>query len=134
MKIGVDIMENGIMLITYLIKHISLYDLDKDERKQYYLNQNYVCLVESSKEGEMQNLAKALKSKVCFIDLNMLMLGEEMDMTINMNDLNIIISLDSLIRLYQFGMYYLDIFTTTMFNVESEKYILQQQLNKKMIE
>ena len=134
MKIGVDIMENGIMLITYLIKHISLYDLDKDERKQYYLNQNYVCLVESSKEGEMQNLNKALKSKVCFIDLNMLMLGEEMDMTINMNDLNIIISLDSLIRLYQFGMYYLDIFTTTMFNVESEKYILQQQLNKKMIE
>ena len=134
MKIGVDIMENGIMLISYLIKHISLYDLDKDERKQYYLNNNYACLVESSKEGEANSLNKALKSKVCFIDLNMLMLGEELDMIINMNDLNIIISLDSLLRLYQFGMYYFDIYTTTMFNVENENFLYQKELNKKMLE
>ena len=133
-KVEVDIMVDGIMLIYFLIKHISLNDVDKDERKQLYLNPNYVCLVESTKEnqiGSYNNFDK--KSKYCFIELYLLMLGEEKDITINMNDLHIIFSLNSMIRLYQFGMYYFEIYSITMFNVENEKIILQRSLNKSLI-
>ena len=134
-KVEVNIMTDGIMLICLLIKHILLSDVDKDERKQLYLNPNYLRLIESSKEDEMgkfSNLDK--KSKYRFIDLKMLMMGEEMDMTINMDDLHIIISLDSILRLYQFGMYYLEIYIDTMFKVETENYAFQQDLKKRMLE
>ena len=122
-KVEVNIMTDGIMLICLLKKHISLSDVDRDERKDLILNRNFVCLIESSEEDKMgnyNNLDK--KTKYCFIDLKMLMLGEEIDMTINMNDLHIIISLNSILRLYQFGMYYLEQFTNKMFEVDSEKY------------
>ena len=132
-KVEVDIMLDGIMFINFLIKHIILNDVDRDQTKQLYLNKNYICLVESAKEGQMGSYNnKDLQTKYCFIDLNMLMLGEEMDITINMNDLHIILSLDSILRLYQFGMYYLEIFSTTMFKVESEKFALQQKLEKEI--
>ena len=134
-KVQVDIMADGVMLIGFLIKHIILRDVDRDEAKQFYLNDNYKNIVESAKEGEMGtfNINNAQKTKYCFIDLKMLMLAEEMDMVINMNDLNIILSLDSLLRLYQFGMYYLDIYSTTIFNVENEKIILQQEMQDKLL-
>ena len=136
MKIEVDIMLDGVMLIGFLIRHIILSDVDKDETKQYYLNPNYLCLVESAKEGEMgsYNNMKDQKAKYCFIDLSMLMLGEEMDITINMNDLHIIISLNSLIRLYQFGMYYLEVYSNTNYDVESQKFVGEQKLQKKLKE
>ena len=69
----------------------------------------YVCLIENAKEGQMGTYGTTEESKSCFIDMTMLMLGEEMDMFINMNDLQIVLTLNSLLRLYQFGMYYLDI-------------------------
>ena len=134
-KVEVNMMTDGIMLICFLIKHISLSDVDRDERKDLILNRNFVCLIESSEEDKMgnyNNLDK--KTKYCFIDLKMLMLGEEIDMTINMNDLHIIISLNSILRLYQFGKYYLEQYTNKMFEVDGEKYELQQEFNKKMIE
>ena len=135
-KVQVDIMADGVMLIGFLIKHIILRDVDRDEAKQFYLNDCYKSIVESAKEGQMGtfNINNAQKTKYCFIDLSMLMLGEEMDMIINMNDLHIILSLDSLLRLYQFGMYYLDIYSTSVFNVESERIILQQELQRKLLE
>ena len=126
--IEVDIMLDGIMFINFLIRHIILRDEDRDEAKQYLLNQNFRRLIESAKEGQMGTYkSKEQNNKYCFIDLNMLMLGEEMDININMNDLHIIISLDSLLRLYHFGMYYLDIYQTTMFNVETQRYAFQQE-------
>ena len=133
-KIEVDIMIDGIMLIGFLIRHIILNDVDKDETKQYYLNPNYICLVESAKEGQMgtYNSMKDQQTKYCFIDLTMLMLGEEMDMTINMNDLHIIMSLNSILRLYQFGMYYLEKYTITNYNVENDRILLEQELKNKM--
>ena len=134
-KIEVDIMLDGIMLIGFLIRHIILRDVDKDERKQLILNPHYTCLVESAKEGQMGGYNnKDQQNKYCFIDLSMLMLGEEMDMVINMNDLHIIFSLSSILRLYQFGMYYLEVFTSTNYNVESERMALQQEFSKKLLE
>ena len=133
-KVEVDIMLSGIMLICLLIKHISLVDVDKDERKQLYLNRDYVTLIESAKEGQMGNYGSTQESKFCFIDLNMLMLGEEMDMLINMNDLHIIISLNTIIRLYQFGMYYLEIFTQENFHSETEKFLAEKEFKKKLQE
>ena len=133
-KVGVNIMLNGVMLIELLIKHISLSDVDKDERKQLYLNPNYVCLIESAKEGQMGNYGTTLESKTCFIDLTMLMLGDELDMIINMNDLHIIISLDTIIRLNQFGMYYLDIFTQENFHTETDKFLIEKEYKKKLKE
>ena len=134
-KVEVDIMLDGIMLIGFLIRHIILSDMDKDEKKQLILNPNYTCLVESTKESQMGNYNnKDQQTRYCFIDLSMLILGEEMDMVINMNDLHIIFSLSSILRLYQFGMYYLEVYTTTTFNVESDRIALQQDFYKKMLE
>ena len=134
-KVEVDIMLDGIMLICFMIKHIILNDLDKDERKQFYLNHNYICLVESAKEGQMGNFNNInQQTKYCFIDLNMLILGDEVDMTINMNDLHIILSLNSIIRLYQFGMYYLEIYSSKIIDVEIEKNEMDKELNEKMKE
>ena len=135
-KVEVDIMLDGVILLGLLIKHIILSDVDKDERKQFYLTPHYRNLVESAKEGQMGtfNINNSQNAKYCFIDLTMLILGEEIDMVINMNDLHIIMSLDSLLRLYQFGMYYLEIFITNNFNVENEKISLQQEFQKKVFE
>ena len=133
-KVEVDIMLSGIMLICLLIKHISLKDIDKDAGKRLFLNPDYVTLIESAKEGQMGNYNSGQESKFCFIDMNMLMLGEEMDMFINMNDLHIIISLDTLLRLYQFGMYYLDIFTQENFHSETEKFLAEKEFRKKLVE
>ena len=132
-KVEVDIMVDGVMLINFLIRHIILNDVDKNERKQLYVHPNYTCLIESTKEGQMGSYSSQnQKIKYCFIDLNMLMLGDEIDMTINMNDLHIMISLDSLIRLYQFGMYYLEIFTTMNFDVETENLVMQRNFQKEL--
>ena len=133
-KVGVNIMLNGIMLIEFMIKHISLSDVDKDEKKQLYLNPNYVCLIENAKEGQMGNYGTTQESKSCFIDLTMLMLGDELDMIINMNDLHIIISLNTLLRLYQFGMYYLDIFTLENFHTETDKFLVEKAYKKRLKE
>ena len=51
-----------------------------------------------------------------------------------MNDLNIILSLDSILRLYQFGMYYLEVYSSSIFHVENEKVLLELELKKKMLE
>ena len=134
MKVEVNIMDNGIMLIGFLIRHIILNDVDKNERKQLYVHPNYTCLIESTKEGQIGSYNyKNQQTKYCFIDLNMLILGDEIDMTINMNDLHIMISLDSIIRLYQFAMYYFEIYTTSNFNVESENMELQQNFQKEIL-
>ena len=82
--------------------------------------------------GKFSNLDK--KSKYRFIDLKLLIMGEEKDMTINMDDLHIILSLNSILRLYQFGMYYFGIYSDTMFKVETEDYAFQQDLKKKILE
>ena len=134
-KVEINIMEDGIILILLLIKHIILKDKDKNELKQPYLNENYERLIESAKEGQMGNYNKKdNQSKYCFIDLSLLILGEEMDIRINMNDLHIILSLDSIIRLSQFGMYYLEVLTSTLFDVEIDRFILQKEFDNKMIE
>ena len=131
-KVGVNILLNGVMMINFLIKHIILSDVDRDETKQLYLHPNYICLIESAKEGQMGNSGSYQDSKFCFIDLDMLMLGDELDMVINMNDLQIVLTLNSILRLYQFGMYYLEIYTTEMFNVEIDKYIFERNYNINM--
>ena len=133
-KVEVDIMLTGIMLIGLIIKHISLTDVDKDERKQLYLCPEYITLIESAKEGQMGNYGSEQDSKYCFIDLNMLMLGEEMDMFINMNDLHIIITLNTIERLNQFGMYYLDVFTQENFHTDTERFLAEKQFKKKLAE
>ena len=133
LKVEVNVMVDGIMLINFLIRHIILSDVDKNERKELYVHPNYTCLIESTKEGQMGSYnSQNQQTKYCFIDLNMLILGDEIDMTINMNDLHIMISLDSIIRLYQFGMYYFEKYTTKNFDVENENLTLQNNFQKEM--
>ena len=57
-----------------------------------------------------------------------------MDMFINMNDLHIIISLNTIERLNQFGMYYLDVFTQENFHTDTEIYLAEKQIKKKFEE
>ena len=132
-KTGVSIMLNGIMLIDFSIKHIVLKDTDKNELGKLYLDEMYVCLIENAKEGQMGTYGTTEESKSCFIDMTMLMLGEEMDMFINMNDLQIVLTLNSLLRLYQFGMYYLDCFTREMYHVQTENYLAEKNYKKQLL-
>ena len=125
-KVEVDIMLNGIMFIYLLIKHIILSDKDADKGGKVFINNCYSSLIESTKENQIGSYGPSQESKYCFIDLNLLMLGEEMDIFINMNDLHIMISLNSILRLMHFGLYYLELFTQENFYTETEKYLSER--------
>ena len=126
-KVEVDIMLNGIIFVCLLIQKICLSDLDKDMNKVLYLNKEYQFLIKSPKIGNIVNNGIIQESKNCFIDLNLLMLGDEMDIFINMNELQIMISLDTITRLYQFGMHYYGVFATEKYYVEIKKYQMKKK-------
>ena len=52
----------------------------------------------------------------------------------NMNDLHIIITLNTIERLNQFGMYYLDVFTQENFHTDTERFLAEKQFKKKLAE
>ena len=133
LKFEFFIIESGDMMVKLVIKDIGLFDKDKEEinninydenninninttKKKLVINKNFTNLIKSSEQLDEDNLmgkiddGSNIKEKQGFIIINYLYRVELDDMTINieMNNLNITLSFDSLKRIYQFSMYYLD--------------------------
>ena len=136
LKFEFFIIESGDMMVKLIIKDIGLFDKDKEEinsinfdenninninninttKKKLKINKNFSYLIKSSEQSSEDSLMDKkddesnIKEKQGFIIINYLYRVELDDMTINitMNNLNITFSFDSLKRLYQFSMYYLD--------------------------
>ena len=132
LKVECDITESGSLVVTVLVKNIALYDYDKDEKKEDVINKFYQCLIKSAKENEEGRLVmsedegkekKENDRNISFIDYQLLMVGDKLDNIVNINDLHIIASLESLLHMYQFSMYYVGIYTDTMRDIEIRKNI-----------
>ena len=92
--------EPGDMLIGIKISNINLFDNDLDVNKQPLTTDNFRCLI-SSTQNDNQSY---------FLDIVYLGIKEtnSSEITLEMNKLVMCISFDSLVRLYRFGMFYLD--------------------------
>ena len=110
-------MDNGDMLTLLRMHNISLYDNDIDENKYSMVEQPFQCLINSQRTSN--------NDKVGFIDMTILYRtkGEAkfVDTIIDMNNLNIIISFDSLLRIYQFMMYYYDKYNEKMYEMTHQE-------------
>ena len=94
--------------------------IKKNKIKKKLIKDNFSCLIKSSKEKEEENnninneikfdTETDIKEKESFIIIKYLYKVNVQDtlIDIEMNNLNITISFDSLKRMYQFSMYYLD--------------------------
>ena len=122
LKVECDITENGSLVVKVLVKNISLYDFDKDEKKRETISPYYQCLIESAQEDESGRLIKKQEgnedTNISFIDYQLLIIGDELNNIVNINDLHIIASLESLLHMYQFSMYYVGIYLDTMKDAE----------------
>ena len=107
------LMDNGDMLTLFRMNNIGLFDLDIDENKYPYVEQPFQCLIKSDKKSQ--------DNKVGFIDMTNLYRTyeekKEIDTIFDMNNLNIIISFDSLLRIYQFMMYYYEKYNEKMYEI-----------------
>ena len=112
MSIVFDMTSEGDMIFNMNISNIGLYDKDLTIKKAKLVNKHFECLVESfpnknKNKNDNNNNNNALKHQsfinILFYYINEISLSETV---IVMNNLNIVISLDSILRLYQFGMYY----------------------------
>ena len=108
-----SITEKEDMLVNLKINDIGLSDLDIDLKKNKILHNRFTCLIRSL-NNEQNKRPFFRKLKEGFIDIQYLYKkeAEEMDTFVNLYNLNIIISFDSLLRMYQFSMYYLDKYTS----------------------
>ena len=131
-KFSIDcyFMDNGDILTLIRMNNIGLFDLDIDENKYPYVEQNFQCLINSKKKSDYE---KSEDDKIGFIDMTNLYrtIGEkkEIDTIFDMNNLNIIISFDSLLRIYQFMMYYYDKYNEKMYEVS---HMNDKKTNKKI--
>ena len=111
-------MKNGDMLTLLKMNNISLYDEDVDEKKYACVEQPFQCLINADEKINED------RDKIGFIDMTNLyrVFGEakEIDTIFDMNNLNIIISFDSLIRIYQFMMYYYEKYNEKMFEISHQ--------------
>ena len=107
-------MDNNDMLTLIRMKNIYLYDKDRNEKKYNIISEQFQCLINSSK-----NINNNTNS---FIDMTSLYRkingASKIDTIFDMNDLNIIISFDSLLRIYQFMMYYYEKYNEKMYEIE----------------
>ena len=136
LKIEYFIVETGDMMVKLVINDIGLFDKDKEEIENYLPNEEnniintesikkkskkdlihkkFNCLIKSFTEEIEENEIKednfeTERKQEGFIIITYIYRVQFEDANINiiMNNLNIIISYDSLKRNYQFSMYYLD--------------------------
>ena len=82
------------------ISNVGLYDKDLSINKEKLINPHFDCLVESNKV-ESQNTNSFITILFCYIKTT-----NKSETIIDINNLNIVIGLDSILRLYLFSMYY----------------------------
>ena len=116
-------MDNNDMLTMLRMNNIYLFDKDIDEKKNSVLIEQFQCLINSS-QNENNN-------KISFIDMTSLYRkidsATEIDTIFDMNDLNIIISFDSILRIYQFMMYYYDKYNEMVYEINHPKELIDLQ-------
>ena len=121
-------MDNNDILTLLSMKNIYLYDKDIDTKKNSIIKEQFQCLINSSKS--IRN------NKMSFIDMTSLYRkingATEIDTMFDMNDLNIIISFDSLLRIYQFMMYYYDKYNEKMYEIEHSKDVNKKKNSKRL--
>ena len=136
LKVECDIAENGSLVVKVLVKNIALYDFDKDEKKIPEINPLFQCLIESAQEDEAGRLIKKEGDRenkdqnISFIDYQLLIIGDELNNFVNINDLHIIASLESLLHMYQFSMYYVWVYLDTMKDAEIIKNMEIEKQNR----
>ena len=135
LKIEYFIIDTGDMMVKLVINDIGLFDKDKEEKennisddekniintdnikkklKKDLIHKKFSCLIKSSTEENEENKVNEIneteRNQEGFIIITYLYRVKLEDTNINiiMNNLSIIISYDSLKRMYQFSMYYLD--------------------------
>ena len=117
-EIDCYMMNNGDMLTLLRMNNISLYDYDIDENKYPYVDQSFQCLINSD-----QN--ESIDDEIGFIDMTNLYrsfgVAKEIETIFDMNNLNIIISFDSLLRIYQFMMYYYEKYNEKMYEISHQE-------------
>ena len=135
LKVDCDIVENGSLVVRVFVKNIALYDYDKDEKKNYIINKYYQCIIESAHENEEGILIKkdayGDEENVSFIKYQLLIIGNELNNIINIDDLHILVSLETLLHMYQFSMYYVNIYLDTVKDAEIIKNIELEKSKKK---
>ena len=97
------------LIVIVTVKKISLIDYDRDEKKNFIINRDFQYLIESTTDIETNrpiNIRIPLDDlkRLSFIDYQLLMKGDELNNIVHINDLNIIISLESMLRMYQFSI------------------------------
>ena len=92
--------DNSDMYFKLDISNIGLYDKDLSINKEKLINPHFDCLVESS-QTDSQNINSFITILFCYIKSS-----NKSETIIDINNLNIVIGLDSILRLYQFSMYY----------------------------
>ena len=121
LKVDCDISEKG-LVVRVFVKNVALYDFDKDEEKNHVINKHYQCLIESAYEDESGRLIeiKGLNEaqNISFIEYQLLLMGDEINNIVNINNLHILVSLESCLHMYQFSMYYVYVLLDTMKDAE----------------
>ena len=121
LKVDCDISEKG-LVVRVFVKNVALYDFDKDEKKNYVINKYFQCLIESAHEDESGRLMEIIgeneDQNVSFIEYQLLLIGDEINNIVNINDLHILVSLETLLHMYQFSMYYVYVLLDTFKDAE----------------
>ena len=137
-------MDNNDILTMLSMNNIYLYDKDVDEKKNNVISESFQCLINSS--NNINN------NTISFIDMTSLYRKingcTDIETIFDMNDLNMVISFDSLLRIYQFMMYYYDKYNEMVYDIGhpqektdiekseqismSSKYIFNRNSHKKL--
>ena len=124
LDVETDIAENGDLVVIVEVKSVTLYDYDKDQNKNFIINQQYQCLIGLAEEGVDRGVSRVINeqrkkdNKSTFIDYQLLMTGDELNNIVHVNNLHITVSLESLLHMYQFSMYYTEIYLDKMRQAE----------------
>ena len=133
LQIECDIAEDASMVVIIIVKNIELFDFNTDDKNEKVINECFQRLITSAGENENDGVIinqtkddKNIKS-ANFIDYQLLRTGDELNNIVHVNDLNITVSLESLLHMYQFAMYYTEIYL----NKSSEAiYYYKEELEK----
>ena len=120
LKIECDISLNNELIVLIQVKSITLFDYDKDENKKDIINERYQCLIGTEIDVKKDDKGNPINKEEnsSFIDYQLLMTGDELNNNIYVNDLHIMASLESLLHMYQFSMYYTEKYLNKMERIE----------------
>jgi hypothetical protein len=137
LKIENDISLENDLIVLLEIKSVTLYDFDKDENKNFIINKRYQLLIGTEIEIMKDEKGNPVNKEenLAFIDYQFLMTrdGCEQGNYMNINNLHIMASFESLSNIYKFSMYYTQKYWDKMERVEFWKKaeLENDNLNKK---